>query len=174
MKNTATTFRFSIRSFLAGAAIACIILAPGFNFYLFKDKQRETISKIESLSGFADTTDFYGSPETIRFDFDTGLVHSRRIQNSDGEFLATLKNVIGINLSYTSINDDMLTHLSKLTHLEWLNVERTVVSQNAINKLQLDLPNCEIYHDGRPAPRLGLRRNVETLESSANSEITKN
>ena len=169
MSNQHSIYRFSLTQFLVAVTVVGLAFTGVAKFYAFKCEQIALISKIESLSGFASEIDVYGTPLQIRFDVDLGLPNSRRINDSDGAFLTTLKTANGIDLSYTAITDEMIGHLSELEDLEWLNIEKTQITHSAIHELQLALPNCEVYHDNNPMPRLGTRRSIQVMPSETSA-----
>jgi len=119
------------------------------------------LSKIESLSGYPDEVDCFGSPISVRFDSDLGMPDTRRINDSDGDFLSTLKNVKDIALCSTPITDQILPHLAELKGLERVSLEHTDTTWAALKELELKLPNCDIYHDKNPMYRVGSMRGFE-------------
>ena len=151
-------FRFSLRNTLLAVAGLCLAFACIAKYIDFKLAQSTLLSKIESLSGFATEVDYFGSPITVRFDGAIGTPDTRKINDSDGKFLATLKNVRGISLSHTAVTDQILPHLTDLKNLDWVSLEQTNTTWAALKELELKLPNCIVYHDKNPMWRFGLRK----------------
>jgi hypothetical protein len=51
-----------------------------------------------------------------------------------------------LQLDGTQVGDAGLEHLTGLTNLRTLSLARTMVTDAAVKKLQLALPNCMIAH----------------------------
>ena len=69
-----------------------------------------------------------------------------RISLTDG----TIRHLIGLNqlerlyFDWTAVGDGSLPHLKRFENVRVLNLQMSRISDNAIKRLRVSLPNCEI------------------------------
>ena len=134
--------RFSLFRYLIVVMTACVVVSLSADFLLFNYRVNQIESKVLSMGGFVEGYADDGSPESLRFSV---KINNNRISDSDGQYLASLESVKGINMNYTAIGDDMLEHLEQAKGLEWICIEETNVTEIGVKKLHFKFPNCEIF-----------------------------
>ena len=148
--------RFSLRTLLLFMLVVCV--AVGWKFERVR-KQREAVAWVHEMGGTVYYDFEFGGgfsvelaaeprgPEWLRkwlgrdFFDDVAYVDLRGTQVSDVTALAKLTKLKRLNLSNTQVSD--VTPLAKLT-LTWLYLDRTQVSEQAIDQLKRALPQCVI------------------------------
>ncbi len=67
-----------------------------------------------------------------------------RLTDNDLGFLAHAKGIYTVSLFRNRLTDDAIEHLAQLKHLQYLDVRQTGITEEGLQRLQAELPNCVI------------------------------
>lgn len=100
--------------------------------------QKDAIAKLKS---FGAKVELRGG-SVIRIEFDGDKSH---LGDADLSFLAGLKSLEKLDLSQTSVTDDLLKQLAGLTRLKTLSLYKTEVTWIGITELEQRIPNLKVF-----------------------------
>jgi len=137
-------FQYSLRSLL----LLTLLVSVGMSWIATAMKrakrQREVARAIEKLGGrvwwdLASRHETGFLSEVIYVDLSGEQVKDEALEN-----LGELPHMARLNLNNSDVTDSQLRHLKKLAQLRWLELEAPRVTDEAVQKLQRELPNCQI------------------------------
>ena len=134
--------RFGKRA-VVGLAAVSISIGGVVSYKYWKDgPNRRTYSQIKDLHAYyVGTTGkvFTGEVEYVYFDSKSSDDEVRQFTDLNG--LDTLKQLV---VHGSRISDSTAMKLTRFKNLKFLSLEGTLVREETLERLQADLPNCEI------------------------------
>lgn len=138
-------FQFSLRTAFVVVTIGCVWLA---SIAQQAGKEREALAAIHRADGdvvyeptfFSQVGLGRGRPSAVSFPFSN-------VEEIGFDKLPWLRTLRRLDLKGTNTRDKHLRHLAAMTHLEAIDVSRTLVSRRGLEQLERALPNAAIASD---------------------------